>query len=93
MDVNVFLKLENASLFNDDFIPFFDDIGKFFFVGESSILLVSDNNNLNSFIQFETMTLGKLKNVRHGGIRRLEATKRWASKLFDDSASLEAFLI
>jgi hypothetical protein len=80
----VFLDLKNASSFDDDFILFLDDVDEAFFVGESLILLVFDNNNPNSFTQFGTVISWELENVRRGGIRRLEAIERWASKLFDD---------
>jgi hypothetical protein len=76
---------------SDDFIPLVEDVDEALFTFESAVIpgdhnVANDNitNNKSSTECFRIAIAAELENVRRGGVRRSEASERWATRSFED---------
>jgi hypothetical protein len=88
---SIFSNASPAIGLNNDFIPSVEDVDESLFTFESAVVpddLVVCNNNIasnnSSNDHFGTATAAELENVKRGGIRRSEASKRWTIRSFND---------
>jgi hypothetical protein len=95
-----FSSLPDDIAIDDEFyLPSIDDVNEELFLNEASVEASAsrDNNvDLTSVTVsgcFENATVEEMEAVRKGGVRRSEASEKWAARAFDDWREFRGFSI